>query len=159
MSVKIQINSLDALERLIGGDTEMEIDIRGTIVQEFAKKHLKGVADEAFIKNEADAIKEFVRTNMFSKVGYNTTLAPGITDSIRKKFNELIETEISSLAVKSKNEIYSKLEAEFEKKLQSAIAAIEDRYNQKALETYAVKKLDDYLNKIYLQVKESKVDN
>ena len=42
MSTKIQINSLEALERLIGGDTELEIEVRNSIVQEFAKKYLKG---------------------------------------------------------------------------------------------------------------------
>lgn len=44
MSTKIQINSLAALERLIGGDTELEIDLRRSVVEAFAKKHLKAVA-------------------------------------------------------------------------------------------------------------------
>ena len=44
--VKIQINSLEALERLIGGDTQLEIDLRNSIVQEFSKKYLKAVAAE-----------------------------------------------------------------------------------------------------------------
>lgn len=47
MSTKIQINSLAALERLIGGDSETEIEIRNSIVQEFTKKHLKKIADES----------------------------------------------------------------------------------------------------------------
>lgn len=38
--MKIQINSLEALERLIGGDTELEIDIRNSIVHKFTQKHL-----------------------------------------------------------------------------------------------------------------------
>lgn len=46
MSTKIQINSLEALERLIGGDTELEIEVRNSIVQEFAKKYLKGIINE-----------------------------------------------------------------------------------------------------------------
>lgn len=44
MSTKIQINSLAALERLIGGDTELEMEIRRSVVEAFAKKHLKAVA-------------------------------------------------------------------------------------------------------------------
>ena len=42
--MKIQINSLEAVERLIGGDTEVEIEVRNSVVQEFAKKHLKAVS-------------------------------------------------------------------------------------------------------------------
>ncbi len=41
MSVKIQINSLEALERLLGGDTTLEVEIRQSVVQQFAKAHLK----------------------------------------------------------------------------------------------------------------------
>lgn len=41
---KIQINSLEALERLIGGDSELEFEIRNNVAQDFAKKHLKAVA-------------------------------------------------------------------------------------------------------------------
>jgi hypothetical protein len=41
MSIKLQINSLDALERLIGGDNEVELELRNWVVQAFAKKHLK----------------------------------------------------------------------------------------------------------------------
>ena len=42
-SVTIQINSLEALERLIGNDAELEINIRNAIVQKFTKKHLKAI--------------------------------------------------------------------------------------------------------------------
>jgi hypothetical protein len=49
--MKLQINSLDAIERLIGGDTEIELDIRGSIVQAFAKKHLKCIADSPQLKS------------------------------------------------------------------------------------------------------------
>ena len=44
--MKIQINSLKALERLIGGDNELEIEIRNSIVQEFTKKHLKSIYND-----------------------------------------------------------------------------------------------------------------
>lgn len=42
----IQINNLEALERLIGGDSEVEIEIRNNIVQNFAKKHLKNISNK-----------------------------------------------------------------------------------------------------------------
>jgi len=43
MSIKLQIGSLEALERLIGGDSEVEVELRTAIVQDFAKRHLKGI--------------------------------------------------------------------------------------------------------------------
>ncbi len=50
MSIKLQINSKAALERLIGGDTELEMEIRNNIVQEFTSKRLKGLINAEFEK-------------------------------------------------------------------------------------------------------------
>lgn len=44
MTIKINLD-LSALERLIGGDTEAEIIIREGVIQTFAKKHLKKLAN------------------------------------------------------------------------------------------------------------------
>jgi hypothetical protein len=54
--MKLQINSLEALERLIGGDTEVELEIRNNIVQAFAKKHLKAIVNEGSIQHVAHAL-------------------------------------------------------------------------------------------------------
>jgi len=56
--MKIQINSLEALERLIGGDTQVEIEIRNSIVQEFTKKYLKALVNETIA---SEVIKEALR--------------------------------------------------------------------------------------------------
>lgn len=59
--MKLQINSLAALERLIGGDTEVELEIRNNIVQEFAKKHLKPIADSPNINSiKADLLQQAI---------------------------------------------------------------------------------------------------
>lgn len=50
MAIKVQLNSLKALERLIGGDSEIEIEIRNSIVQEFTKRYLKALVTEDHIK-------------------------------------------------------------------------------------------------------------
>jgi hypothetical protein len=78
MAIKIQLNSLDSLERLIGGDSEIELSIRNNIVQEFTKKHLKSlVQDEIITKNVAKVKSdlEFEILNSFydkSKQNYYT---------------------------------------------------------------------------------------
>lgn len=47
--IKIQINSLEALERLIGGNTEAEMDIRNSVVQAFTERHLKSIANQEHV--------------------------------------------------------------------------------------------------------------
>lgn len=54
----IQINNLEALERLIGGDSEVEVEIRNSVVQKFAEKHLKPLANDSAITTTIAAIKE-----------------------------------------------------------------------------------------------------
>lgn len=61
-NIVIQINSVQALERLIGGDTQVEIDVRNSVVQKFAESHLKSLANSSTIKLAVEAIqKEAVR--------------------------------------------------------------------------------------------------
>ncbi len=46
----IQINSLEALERLIGGDSAVEIELRNNIAAKFVEKHLKQLAGTGVIQ-------------------------------------------------------------------------------------------------------------
>lgn len=57
-NLTLQINSLEALERLIGNDNDCEIEIRNRVVQEFAKKHLKAIANETTFQNEIHSFKQ-----------------------------------------------------------------------------------------------------
>lgn len=66
--MKIQINSLEALERLIGGDTEVEIDIRNSVVQEFTKKHLKAIATNDLVSKAHLATIDHIDTTFFGIV-------------------------------------------------------------------------------------------
>lgn len=63
----IQINNLEALERLIGGDSEVEVDIRNSVVQKFAEKHLKPLANSAPITSTLNAIKEEISRQIKDK--------------------------------------------------------------------------------------------
>lgn len=43
--MKIQINSLEALTRLIGDDKEMEISVKQAVLDGFAKRYLKSLVN------------------------------------------------------------------------------------------------------------------
>lgn len=65
VGMKMQLDAA-ALERLLGGQTEIEVELRSAVVQAFAKQHLKAVASsdafETFLATEAQATRhEFVR--------------------------------------------------------------------------------------------------
>lgn len=110
MSTKIQINSLEALERLIGNDTELEIQIRNNIVQEFAKKHLKSIANETTFQIEIATFKRKLQEEFDKKLEESiatvkryyssggiekVTLHSDVKAAIDKQVRERIDGQIS----------------------------------------------------------------
>lgn len=103
--MKIQINSLEALERLIGGDTTLEIEIRNSVVQNFVNKHLKALANEQIIGNAERNVKALVNDLMLEKVGtgYSSTtqLKGTVKEMITKQINNEVKTVIRDLVSKT----------------------------------------------------------
>ena len=62
----LQINSLGILEKLIGGDADVEIDVRKSIMKNFLKKNL--------IMNDKSPIMKMVFTEMFSSIYEDPTI-------------------------------------------------------------------------------------
>lgn len=94
----IQINNLEALERLIGGNTEVEVEVRNAVVQKFTEKHLKALANESIIGKTLDAIKADISTQIKEKceaqIATFKTNFYGSTTEI--KLNPSIKSEIDS---------------------------------------------------------------
>lgn len=113
MATKIQINSLAALERLIGNETEIEMDIRQSVVEAFTKKHLKSlVNDEVLsrIKGEilSDLRKEFIRPQA---KGYWKTVEIFNSDTKSDMLSDLrcqASIELRKLVTDALNEYQSK---------------------------------------------------
>lgn len=106
MGTTIQINSLEALERMIGGDSETEIQIRYSIIQEFAKKHLKALVPEV-VAGSLDELKKEVRQVVLdeyfqrSKHGWgvmpNEMLDEFKTGRIKENFEQLFAAAIQEI--------------------------------------------------------------
>lgn len=66
--MQVQINSLAALERLLGGDSEFEVTIRNNVAQNFAKQKLK-IITEAEIQRLSHEIHQSVCEVIMQKIG------------------------------------------------------------------------------------------
>jgi dGTP triphosphohydrolase len=125
--VKIQLNSLEALERLIGGDSALEVEIRNSVVQNFATKHLKSLA------NTSNQITQ--------------TLSQ-IKAEIEKKITEELSASICEFKKTYWNHIeITKLKPEVELKIQEAVQRLFG-LTVKQIITYAIEK---YLDEKYLE--------
>lgn len=96
MGIKIQINSVDALERLIGNDNDVEIELSGSIVQEFTKRHLKSLVDEGMLYKASAAIQGEIEKEFFTseKIGYNNRLVfkANVLDDFKEKIKSYSAT-------------------------------------------------------------------
>lgn len=108
MSVKLQINSREALERLIGGDSELEVELRNSIIQDFANRHLKGLAmvyNEAHFKALTDTVYKEMKAKFQDEYGLRVVTEKGpysystpkqvlhLKDETKAQLKALIETE------------------------------------------------------------------
>lgn len=103
----IQINSLEALERLIGGSTQAEIDIRNAVVQKFAEKHLKPIAEKsdfkALAERVATAAKDSVKQLVQDQIGTvntswsGTILSVSLHEHVRREIDLRVKSQAAAL--------------------------------------------------------------
>lgn len=127
----IQINNLEALERLIGGDTEIELEIRNNIVQAFTKKYLKQLVNESQIKY--DILRE-------------------ITPSIKKVAQE-IQKEVIKEQTEYRINLVNNSKDELEK-IQNHIKYLVEQSVTKVVEEKIAKSLEPYIDPKLIRLKE-----
>ena len=137
--MKIQINSLEALERLIGGDTELEIDIRHSVVDAFTKKHLRAIANEEHVRRMSSAISvelndkfaEYTKSpNVY--ISYEWKLKPEIKTLIEAQIKYKTENIINELISESLD--IEKTREHITERLQKQSAWIEEELTNIVLE-------------------------
>lgn len=100
-TLTIQINDLSALERLIGGDTQVELDIRQSVVESFTKKHLKSLVDanvmnriqSAVVEETSAGLVEKIQASWSSNYKLTTTAQQLISNSVK----DVVAQEVSQL--------------------------------------------------------------
>jgi len=110
--MKIQLDE-KALERLIGGDSDIEVELRSNVVQAFAKRHLKGVIEEKYLK----AINEEVFDELHEWVSGKWSLSDKIKQRIADGVEKVIEAEIKKFAEAQYSEIRKEVDLKVQKHL------------------------------------------
>lgn len=109
MAIKIQIASKEALERLIGGDSEVEVEVRESIVQNFTKTHLKSlvksITDEGWGKFIRSEIFEKSKNYPYQEVlkeEHKTKMRGEILLKLEQEIYKLVENTYKSLDVENR---------------------------------------------------------
>jgi len=91
----IQLGYQDLVD-LIGGDSQAEVELRDNIVQSFASRYLKGVANTKMVQNAADAAKMYVDSLYYEKSRSNSWNRTLKAEAI-KMFNECLKSEMQDI--------------------------------------------------------------
>lgn len=141
--VKIQINSLEALQRLIGGDSHLEIEIRNSIVQEFSKKYLKAVANSNGVQYAERLIKDMIKDHKNihgNSYGIKPELAKLIQESVRSRIYDVIRETIKEYLDSST------LKADIERIKSSQLDRLEESINTRGLDNIVNQEIRKRLN-------------
>ena len=127
--MKLQINSLEALERLIGGDTEIEVDVRNNIVEAFAKKYLKSIVQSAnFSGLQSRVLKDLeaeVDAAVAKEVGTVRRAYQGAAPTVQLR--DAIRSSIQTAVVEVIKPLVENATAEFTSRYTTTIQAMVDK--------------------------------
>lgn len=94
--LKLYLNG-PALERLLGGNSDLEVGLRQQIVEEFAKKHLKQLVNEPtiamLVSKVKDEIKKYVGEEVWDwRTGeFKAVIHSHITELMKKSLSVVID--------------------------------------------------------------------
>lgn len=160
MSIKIQINSLEALERLIGGDSELEIELRNSVVQDFANKHLKALAlvyNENHFKALTDSVYKEMKAKFHEEYGLKVVTEKGpysystpkqvvqLKDETKAQFKFLIEKETMGQVATISKGIVDNLLPSIMKTVEKQVNIVVDEITKDEVKRRVDKKLKEIL--------------
>lgn len=102
---------IDALERVLGGDSEAAVEIRNTIVQQFASRHLKAIANSEVVRQVGATIEAAVVEAVQEEVGKK---APGFGGkwTFKKEVKDALHEEVRlSISTKVREEVQTAVQA------------------------------------------------
>lgn len=142
--MKIQINSKEALERLIGDDKEMEIAIKSAVINQFAKQYLKSVANDEIIRE----LKAAVLAEVEAEVARHVELAPVFSVSrfkarpeLKKAIQNATKEALRELVKEAIEERMSDVEEEIKQLLGYKLDIICDKVSERNIDRLVQSKL------------------
>lgn len=153
--MKIQINSLAALERLIGDDKEMEITVKTSVINEFAKSYIKSVANSEIVDTIKKAILDEVKkTDYFGLLvqdksnRYRTDYL--LSDDAKELVKTQVRQEIDNLILETVTPIREEIVGEIRSRLDlmslSVSQCIREEVQKETIDKLVQKRLKDLLD-------------
>ena len=141
--MKIQINSLVALERLIGDDKEMEITVKTSVINEFAKSYIKSVANSEIVDTIKKAILDEVKKTNRTDYLLSNDAKELVKTQVRREIDNLILETVTPIREEIVGEIRSRLDL----MSLSVSQCIREEVQKETIDKLVQKRLKDLLDK------------
>lgn len=89
--MKIELNT-PALERLIGGDTAVELALRKQIVHTFTGRHLQRIAEERVVQQQVNAIQAYIDEVVKQELGIEAISTSTRWSAMTTQLRSLVRT-------------------------------------------------------------------
>jgi uncharacterized protein YciW len=137
-----------ALERLLGGDSDLEVKLRVDVANQFADKFLKSLVNSQLTSTTGKQIENLIRKEIVTGSAWVKTLTPKyqqmISEAVVESLGILIKEEVKAV-LDSKH--YSKLLADFVEQEANRIATEWTAGNiEQRIQQAADKKIKERLN-------------
>lgn len=129
--------TLPALERLIGGDTEMELNLRKQIVEEFSRRYLKDVAESAACSIAVEEAKRHVNALAKEHFGISQVvdnLWPTIDSRLKAMIESLVQAHAQKAVDAALLNIIEYQKRYWGKEIEAAVKKAMDRQIEKEIE-------------------------
>lgn len=143
--MKLELN-LPALERLIGGDTEIELQLRRQIVEEFSKRYLKEIANTVShteAKKAAEAYVNAAAKEVFDIENLTTDhLWPTVGYRFKSLIQKLVEEQAQNIVDETLRSVIEYQQHYWGKEVTDAIKKAMDRQIEKEIQEGIQKRLE-----------------
>jgi predicted phosphohydrolase len=111
--MKLQINTLEALQKLISEDPDFEIEIKQSIINKIAKSYIKSIENNEVLNKVKNMVDEnlydtkysYKNCNQYIKGKFNNNVKDQVQSLIKEELNKVILTELHKVEQKCINEI------------------------------------------------------
>lgn len=141
-NVVIQINSVEALNRLIGDNPELLIQIRNSVANNFLRKSVRGNIEEDIQKKAMDSLKEDLTKEFFDVTNSNYSYYKNyhLKNDLKKMIVDAVREEV-------RKEVWATVREEIKSSETNEKITIElNRASSYIMETLTDKNIEERLN-------------
>jgi hypothetical protein len=147
MTVKIQINSLEAVERLIGDSDTMEIEVRRSVIESFANTFVKKIGNNDELVSRVERIKNEINNSaiLYVKNELGIPVEYGeLSSNAKIRIREQVYEQITNLV----EEIVKREIRNIDDKINNAINYHIDTIVRQKIEKYNQERIKDIIEKV-----------